>query len=124
MDRVRRNGTPKRWHSEGGGFDRNKPNPYSQPANPQPAEKKRRHAAELKSWNVSEQPHWLAEEVYREKIQLGLSGITVLAISSALGLSQPYAAEIRVGRQLAHPRHWQTLAHLVADAPVSKELDR
>jgi hypothetical protein len=42
-----------------------------------------------------------------------LASVTVPAISSALGLSQPYAAEIRAGRQCPHPRHWQILARLV-----------
>jgi CRISPR-associated endonuclease Cas1 len=78
------------------------------------AEKQRRHAAELKAWNPSHQPQWLTEEVYRQKIQPRLSGITVPALSSALGLSGPYAAEIRAGRQQPHSRHWQTLARLVA----------
>jgi len=77
------------------------------------AEKQRQHAAELKAWNTSDKPNWLTEEFYREKIQPRLSGITVPALSSALGLSEPYAAEIRAGRQLPHPRHWQTLALLV-----------
>jgi hypothetical protein len=77
------------------------------------AEKQRRHAAELKAWNPSDRPCWLTEEVFREKIQPRMSGITVPAISSALGLSEPYAAEIRAGRQLPHPRHWLTLAQLV-----------
>jgi hypothetical protein len=74
------------------------------------AEKQRRHAAEAKAWNPSDQPDWLTEEVYREKIQPRLARITVRAISSALGLSEPYAAEIRAGRQLPHSRHWLTLA--------------
>ena len=59
----------------------------------------------------------LTEEFYREKIQPRLSGITVPAIASALGLSRPYAAEIRAGRKLPHPRHWEKLAKLVGVAP-------
>jgi len=74
------------------------------------AEKQRRHAAELKAWSPSDNPDWLTEEFYRKE---RLSGITVPALSSALGLSEPYAAEIRAGRYLPHPRHWQTLAQLV-----------
>jgi len=82
------------------------------------AEKQRRHAAELKAWNLSEKPVWLTEESYQEKIHPRLSSITVPAIASAMGLSVPYAAEIRAGRQLPHPRHWLTLAALVG---VSRE---
>jgi len=86
---------------------------HSPEARARQAEKKRRHDAEVKAWNPTDKPGWLTEEFYREKIQPRLSGITIPAISSALGLSQPYAAEIRAGRQLPHPRHWQTLAQLI-----------
>ena len=63
------------------------------------AEEQRRHADEVKAWSPSDKPEWLTEEYYREKIQPLLSGITVPAISSGLGISVPYAAEIRAGRQ-------------------------
>jgi hypothetical protein len=82
------------------------------------AEKPRGHAAAVKAWTPSAQPGWLTEEFYRKKIQPRLSGITVPAISSALGLSIPYAVEIRAGKQLLHPRHWLRLAML---AGVSQE---
>jgi CRISPR-associated endonuclease Cas1 len=82
------------------------------------ADKQRRHAAEVKTWNSSDKPDWLTEEFYCEKIQPRLGRITVPVLSSTLGLSQAYAAEIRAGRQLPHPRHWLTLARLVS---VSQE---
>jgi hypothetical protein len=82
------------------------------------AEKQRRHAAEVKEWNSSDKPDWLTEKFYRERIQPRLSSVTVPDLAPALGLSGPYAAEIRAGRQLPHPRHWQTLAGLVG---VSQE---
>jgi hypothetical protein len=90
---------------------------HSREARARQAEKQRRHAAELKAWNPSDNPDWLTEEFYREEIQPRLSGITVPALSSALGISEPYAAEIRAGRYLPHPRHWQTLAQLVGVSP-------
>jgi hypothetical protein len=77
------------------------------------AEKQRRHAAELNVWNPSNQPSWLTEEFYREKIQPRLAGITVRVIASTIGVSEPYAALIRAGRYLPHPRHWEVLAQLV-----------
>jgi hypothetical protein len=85
---------------------------HSAEARTRQAKKQRQHAADLKAWNPSDQPGWLTEEFYREKIQPRLSGITVPGLSSALGLSLPYAAEIRAGRYLPHPRHWLTLAGL------------
>jgi len=86
---------------------------HSPEARARQAAKQRRHAAELKAWHPSDKPDWLNEETYREKIQPRLGSITVPSIASALGISEPYAAEIRAGRCLPHPRHWQTLAQLV-----------
>jgi CRISPR-associated endonuclease Cas1 len=77
------------------------------------AEKQRGHAAEVKSWNPFDKPNWLTLEVYREKIQPRLSNITIAMIASHLRISEPYAAEIRAGRCLPHPRHWLGLAQLV-----------
>jgi CRISPR-associated endonuclease Cas1 len=73
----------------------------------------RRHAAEQKAWQSSQHPAWLDEKTYREKIQPRLAEITVSAISTALGISEPYAADIRAGKRRPHPRHWLTLAQLV-----------
>jgi CRISPR-associated endonuclease Cas1 len=87
---------------------------HSPDARMRQAEKQRRHAAELKSWTFSEHPRWLSEEFYREKIQPLLAAITVRVISSTLGISEPYAALIRAGRKLPHPRHWFALAQLAA----------
>lgn len=86
---------------------------HSPEARARQAEKQRRHAATVKSWNPSDKPDWITEEVYREKVQPKLSNVTVRAISLKLGVSEPYAAEIRAGRYLPHPRHWLTLANLV-----------
>jgi len=76
------------------------------------AETQRRHAAALKSWHAADQPDWLTEVTYRERIQPLLAGITVPTISTALGISEPYATDIRAGRRLPHPRHWKALAQL------------
>jgi hypothetical protein len=45
-----------------------------------------------------------------EKIQPQLAGITVSAIATKIGVSMPYATDIRAGRRRPHPRHWQALA--------------
>ena len=86
---------------------------HSPEARNRQAEAQRRQAAALKAWNPSDMPDWLTEETYRVKIQPRLTKITVPAISSALDISGPYAAEIRAGRYLPHPRHWLMLARLV-----------
>ena len=78
------------------------------------AETQRRHASERKTWRPSDNPDWLTKEAYRETIQPRLAGITVPTISAALGISEPYATDIRAGRRVPHPQHWLTLAKLVS----------
>jgi len=90
---------------------------HSPKARARQAEKQRQHAVALKAWNPSDRPDWLTKGVYREKIQPRLAGITVPVISSTIGVSRPYAALIRAGRCLPHPRHWQALAWLVGVSP-------
>lgn len=77
------------------------------------SETRRRHAAALKAWDPASLPDWLTEQAYREKIQSRLAELTVPAISNALGISGPYATDIRAGKRRPHPRHWQSLARLV-----------
>jgi CRISPR-associated protein Cas1 len=75
---------------------------------------RRRHAAALKAWKHSDKPGWLDEKMYRVKIQPCLAEFPVSAISSALGVSHPYATDIRAGRRQPHPRHWMALAKLTS----------
>ncbi len=86
---------------------------HSREARARQAEAQRRHAAAKRAWQASSQPVWLDKDFYLRKIQPLLSGVTVPALASALGISEPYAAEIRAARYLPHRRHWQTLARLV-----------
>jgi hypothetical protein len=72
-----------------------------------------RPQAEEQSWKSSSQPAWLTNEFYETKIQPLLGNIPRSAISTALGVSKTYASEIRTGKSLPHPRHWQKLAELV-----------
>lgn len=90
---------------------------HSPEARARQAEKQRRHAAAKRSWQASSQPVWLDKESYLRKIQPLLCGFKVSVISAALGISEPYAAEVRAGRYLPHPWHWLTLAGPVAVPP-------
>lgn len=85
---------------------------HSREAESSRAETQRRHTAAISAWKPSELPEWLNKEAYRAKIQPALAGITVRAIATALGVSKPYATDIRAGRRMAHPRHWLSLARL------------
>lgn len=73
----------------------------------------RRQNAALRGWIASNQPAWLDNQTYTKKIQPRLPQVTRSAIAAALGVSSPYAADIRAGRRRPHPRHWQALAKLV-----------
>jgi hypothetical protein len=80
------------------------------------SETQRLHGAAKRAWHSSVKPAWLNEGTYLEKIQPRLAATTISALSSALGVSASYAADIRAGRRRPHPRHWQALAELVSIA--------
>jgi hypothetical protein len=71
-----------------------------------------RQTAALKAWNPADKPDWLDQKTYRERIQPQLASVTVPTIMRALDVSEPYAANIRAGRCIPHPRHWFPLAKL------------
>jgi CRISPR/Cas system-associated endonuclease Cas1 len=86
---------------------------HSREAEMRRSETQRLHHAEKRAWRPSQQPEWLTLETYVQKIQPRLTEVTVAAISTALGISGPYATDIRAGRRYPHPRHWEELARLV-----------
>jgi hypothetical protein len=81
------------------------------------AETQRRHAVAKAAWKPSDLPAWLNEDFYSREIQPRLKGVTLSALASALGISIPYAVDVRKGRRVPHPRHWKTLAELVNLTP-------
>lgn len=83
---------------------------HSSEAQASRAEKGHRNTAARWAWQSSDKPVWLNEECYCEKIRPALTRVTVRVIASTLGVSLPYASNIR---STPHPRHWQTLAKLV-----------
>ncbi len=76
-------------------------------------ETKRRHDLARKQWFPKNQPAWLTVEVYEKRIQPQLNTASLSQIAAALGVSIPYASDIRKGRRQPHPRHWQPLAKLI-----------
>jgi hypothetical protein len=58
-------------------------------------------------------PEWLTVQFFGEHVQPTLAKMPNSAIASAIGVSRAYAGEIRKGYR-PHPRHWETLAKLVA----------
>jgi CRISPR-associated endonuclease Cas1 len=66
-----------------------------------------------RAWKPSQEFAWLDRKTYVSKIQPRLLSVATYALQSALGISEPYAAFIRSGSRIPHPRHWQALAQLV-----------
>jgi CRISPR-associated endonuclease Cas1 len=76
-------------------------------------ESRRRHAAAIRAWKLTDQPEWLAEEVYRRDIQPKLASVKLPTLMAAIGVSKGYATDIRSGRRMPHPRHWELLGRVV-----------
>jgi len=75
------------------------------------ASTQRRNALAQHAWDPSEQPRWLTEKFYAEKIQPLLASMSASAIARQISVSRWYAGRIREGYRL-HPRHWLALARL------------
>ena len=73
----------------------------------------RRHKQAIQHWNPSDLPAWLTRDIYVKQIQPALASVAKSQIRSALGVSEPYSSDIRAGKRIPHPRHWQALAELV-----------
>ena len=76
------------------------------------SETQRRHRAAQREWLAAPKSNWFTEDTYANKIQPMLAAVTISSISSTLGVSESYAADIRAGRHRPHPRHWEALATL------------
>jgi len=76
------------------------------------SETQRRQATACHRWSPADHPKWLTEEVYANRIQPRLANHTLSQIASAIGVSIPYASDIRRGGRKPHPRHWVQLAAL------------
>lgn len=72
----------------------------------------RRHALARSSWRPDQQPDWLTEQVYLDRIQPLLAQVSGCAISKKISVSRWYAGRIRQGYR-PHPRHWRALSELV-----------
>lgn len=75
-------------------------------------ETKRRHDLARSRWSAQGQPDWLNEDAYKNLIQPRLTAASLSQIASAIGVSIPYASDIRRGRRCPHPRHWQALSQI------------
>ena len=88
-----------------------------QTANGPEAQEKRAHtqrknALAQHAWKLSDQPAWLTDTFYSEKVQPLLAAISASVIARRISVSRWYAGRIREGYR-PHPRHWKALAKLV-----------
>jgi CRISPR-associated endonuclease Cas1 len=73
----------------------------------------RRQRAARRGWLRSSLPAWLTQATYRDMILPRLAEITVPTLARTMNVTEPYAAEVRKGRHVPHPMHWEALAQLV-----------
>jgi CRISPR-associated endonuclease Cas1 len=77
----------------------------------------RKHGEAKRRWKSSNQPAWLTEQVFLEKIQPALAQASATVIAKRIGVSRWYAGRIREGYR-PHPRHWKALAELIGAKDV------
>lgn len=77
------------------------------------SETARRNAMARWTWRSDDQPGWLDERCYRERIQVRLGTIPLRVLVATIKVSAGYATNIRSGKICPHPRHWLALAALV-----------
>jgi hypothetical protein len=76
------------------------------------ANTQRKNALAQHAWKSSDQPAWLTDTFYSEKVQPVITAMSASAIARQISVSRWYAGRIREGYR-PHPRHWQALAELV-----------
>lgn len=77
------------------------------------SETQRKQTTACHRWSPADHPKWLTEEIYATRIQPQLANYSLSQIASAMGVSIPYASDIRRGGRRPHARHWSRLAQLV-----------
>lgn len=75
------------------------------------ANTQRKNALAQHAWKSSDQPAWLTDAFYSEKVQPVLTTMSPSAIAQQISVSRWYAGRIREGYR-PHKRHWQALAKL------------
>jgi CRISPR-associated endonuclease Cas1 len=86
---------------------------HSPDAQAKRAKTRRHNALAQRAWKASEQPAWLTEKFYVEKVQPLLAQVSASVIARQVSVSRWYAGRVRSGQRRPHPRHWQALAKLV-----------
>jgi len=81
-------------------------------------ERRNREAREwAEAGGVAEDP-----EVFRREILPRLQAISIMRLARATGLSRSYARDVRDGRFVAHPRHWEAFGQAAGSTPAPSSL--
>jgi hypothetical protein len=86
------------------------------------------HRGAMRRWNPADLPTGVNVTIglrggiegegvawYRTQVLPGLQALAVKEIEAAIGVSDYYARDIRRGRRVPHPRHWQALLSLARE---------
>jgi hypothetical protein len=77
----------------------------------------RMHKQAIQNWKPEDLPAWLTRDVYTKQVQPALTQVAKSQVRSAILVSEPYSSDIRSGKRVPHPRHWQALAELAGVSP-------
>ena len=75
------------------------------------ANTQRKNALAQHAWKSSDEPAWLTDTFYSEKVQPALAAMSASAIARQISVSRWYAGRIREGYR-PHQRHWLALTKL------------
>jgi hypothetical protein len=79
------------------------------------------HKQAIQNWKPADLPAWLTREVYVKRVQPSLASVAKSQVRSALEVSEPYSSDIRAGKRVPHPRHWEALAKLAGVSVEGEE---
>jgi hypothetical protein len=74
-----------------------------------------RRNAEAAAWERAHPDARSDPDLFRSEILPALAALPLSKVMAATGLSKAYCSQIRSGRYLPHPRHWQALKAAVYD---------
>lgn len=77
------------------------------------SETRRKNAEAVSKWNPVSLPPWLTMEFYEQEVAPRLRSRKSVEVARCLKVSESYAAQVKSGVRIPHPRHWLSLAELL-----------
>jgi CRISPR-associated endonuclease Cas1 len=72
----------------------------------------RRNAEAVRQWKPEDLPKWLTADVFARRVVPHLKSLRTSEVAVCLNVSESYAAQVRRGSRVPHPRRWLVLAKL------------